>query len=182
MTDDQRTTAQQYYRQLLANFDLDITSEGLADTPRRHVKLLEEFTNPVEFNFTTFDAEGYDQMIVQTNIPFYSLCEHHVVPFFGHAAVAYIPSKRIVGLSKLARSVDFFARRLQNQERLTKEIAAFLDAKLEPLGVAVSMRARHLCQEMRGVKKPDMFTTTTDLRGVFREGKCRNEFLQHIRS
>lgn len=179
--EEARTIAEGHVRAILSSLGHDVEREGLKDTPRRHCKLLAEFATPGDFNFTTFDAEGYDEMIVQTDIVFYSLCEHHLVPFFGHAAVAYIPGKRIVGLSKLARTVDYFARRLQNQERITKQVADYLQEKLEPRGVAVSLRARHLCQEMRGVRKPDMFTTTTDLRGAFREGTCRNEFLQHIR-
>lgn len=178
---DQVENAAKHVAEFLAAVDCPhLERDGMLETPTRYAKLIHEFTHPKEFKFTTFDAEGYDQMIVQTHIDFYSLCEHHLVPFFGHATVAYIPSKKIVGLSKLSRTVDFFARRLQNQERITKEIADYLLSKLEPLGVAVSLRGRHLCQEMRGVRKSDVFTVTTDLRGCFRDGTCRAEFLQHI--
>ncbi len=164
-------------RTILANFD-DPTREGLADTPRRYVKFLEEFLTPPEFNFTTFESEGYDQMLIQTNIPFFSLCEHHLAPFFGVGHIAYIPDKRIVGLSKLARTLDKFARRFQNQERITKQTAEFLSEQLQPAGVAVCLKAQHLCVAMRGIKKHDTWTITSELSGRFREDPAtRNEFL-----
>lgn len=155
--------------------------EGLRDTPKRYVKFLEEFLSPPPFKFTVFDAEGYNQMIIQSNIPFYSLCEHHLAPFFGHGAIAYIPSTKIVGLSKLARVLDKFARRFQNQERVTKQVAEFLTSELNPLGCAVLLKAQHLCMSMRGVQKHDTWTTTSELTGVFLEDQsCKNEFLQLI--
>ena len=146
--------AEDLVRELLKELGEDPTREGLQDTPRRYVKFLREFLNPPAFNFTTFTNEGNDQMVVQGPIPFYSLCEHHMAPFFGHAFVAYIPDKKLVGLSKLARCVDLYANRLQNQERITTQVAARLQEELEPHGVAVLMRAQHLCMEMRGVKPP----------------------------
>ena len=120
-------------------------------------------------------------MIIQTGIPFYSLCEHHIVPFFGEAAIAYIPDQEIVGLSKLARILEHFSRRLQNQERITKQVADFIDEKLNPKGVAVSLQARHMCMEMRGVKKLGATTITTNVKGVFlTNSQTRNEFLSFI--
>lgn len=159
----------------------DTEREGLKDTPKRYMKFMKEFLKPKEFNFTCFDAEGTDEMIVQTNIPFYSLCEHHVAPFFGIANIAYIPNKKIVGLSKLARTLDLYANKLQNQERITTQIAERLMKELNPLGVAVTLKAQHLCMNMRGVKKHDTWTTTSKMIGVFKEdSKARNEFFQII--
>lgn len=160
----------------------DPKREGLKDTPRRYLKFLKEFTNPAPFEFTTFSAEGTDEMIIQKNIPFYSLCEHHIAPFFGTADIAYIPGDKIVGLSKLARCVDLYANRLQNQERITTQIAERLMMELNPRGVAVRLRAQHLCMSMRGCKKHDTETTTTKLLGLFMsEPMARNEFLQMVK-
>lgn len=160
----------------------DPNREGLKDTPKRYIKFLKEFLAPKEFEFTSFSSEGMDEMIIQTNIPFYSLCEHHIAPFFGVANVAYIPNDKIVGLSKLARTVDLYANRLQNQERITNQIAERLMLELEPKGVAVSMKAQHLCMNMRGVKKHDTWTTTTKLTGAFKENQmARSEFLSFIK-
>lgn len=165
------------------HFDDDADREGLRDTPRRYVKFLEEFLSPPEFEFTTFEGEGYDEMILEGNIPFYSLCEHHIAPFFGEAFIAYIPDKKIVGLSKLARTLETFSRRFQNQERITTQVADFINEKLQPQGVAVVLRAQHLCMSMRGVRKPSALTTTSKMLGVFLEKQAaRNEFLQLIKS
>mgnify|MGYP003342013476 FL=1 len=121
-------------------------------------------------------------MIIQTNIPFYSLCEHHTAPFFGYANVAYISDKKIVGLSKLARTVDLYANRFQNQERITTQIADRLQEELNPIGVAVNLKAQHLCMCMRGVKKHDTWTSTNKLLGVFKTDiNCRNEFLNLLK-
>lgn len=141
--------------------------EGLRETPKRYLKFLREVTSCPEFNLTTFENEGGNDMIVQTGIPFYSLCEHHMVPFFGTACVAYLPQKRIVGLSKLARLVEKHSRRLQNQERITYQVAQELSETLDCGGVAVVMKARHLCMEMRGVKKAGAETTTSRMVGAF---------------
>ena len=131
-----------------------------------------------EFTMTTFKNDGYDEMIVEVDIPFYSLCEHHLAPFFGTATVAYIPGERIVGISKLCRTVDHFARRLQVQERMTGEIAHFLHKELKPQGVAVLLRARHMCQEMRGVRKTGVETVTSYLLGAFgNNAETREEFM-----
>jgi len=168
---------------VLQYFGEDVEREGLKETPKRYIKFLKEFLNPPIWNCTTFEGEGYDEMIIQTNIPFYSLCEHHIAPFFGYGTIAYIPNKRIVGLSKLARTLETYSRRLQNQERITTQVAEFLMEKLEPKGVAVQLTAKHLCMEMRGVKKHNTWTTTTKLIGKFKEdNSVRMEFLNGIRN
>lgn len=160
----------------------DPNREGLKETPKRYIKFMKEFLTPKEFNFTSFDAEGTDEMIVQTNIPFYSICEHHTAPFFGIAAIAYVPDKKIVGLSKLSRCLDLYANRFQNQERITTQVAERLNNELTPKGVAVSLKAQHMCMAMRGVKKHDTWTTTTKLIGVFKEdNKARSEFINYIK-
>lgn len=160
----------------------DPNREGLKETPQRYIKFLKEFLTPKEFNFTSFDAEGADEMILQTNIPFYSLCEHHIAPFFGIANIAYIPNGKIVGLSKLARTVDLYAKRLQNQERITTQIAERIQNELNPIGVAVTMKAQHLCMNMRGVKKHDTWTMTSKMIGAFKDDdKARNEFLNLVK-
>lgn len=166
---------------LLEYFD-DINREGLQDTPRRYVKFLREFLSPPEFNFTTFDAEGMDEMVVQTNIEFHSLCEHHLAPFFGRAHVAYIPNGKIVGLSKLARVVETYSRRFQNQERITQQVAEYIHNELNPKGVAVVLEAQHMCMSMRGVRKSTAVTTTSKMIGIFKDDlNCRNEFLNLIK-
>ena len=167
-----------HFQQILKQLGEDTSREGLIETPKRYIKFMREFLEPKEFNFTTFDAEGTDEMILQTNIPFYSLCEHHTAPFFGVANVAYIPNGKIVGLSKLARTVDLYANRFQNQERITSQIAERLNKELNPKGVAVTLKAQHLCMCMRGVKKHNTWTQTSKMIGVFKEDeKARNEFL-----
>lgn len=173
--------AESHIQRVLQYLGHDTNREGLQDTPRRYIKFLDEFMKEPEWNFTTFSSEGYDQMIVQTNIPFYSLCEHHIAPFFGEGHIAYIPNGKIVGLSKLARTLDKFSRTLQNQERITQQVADFLWEQLDPAGVAVVLKAKHLCMEMRGVKKHDTYTTTSKMLGVFQDDlNARNEFLKLI--
>ena len=159
----------------------DPRREGLLDTPKRYLSAFDEFLNPPIFNMTTFDAEKTDEMIVQLDIPFYSFCEHHLLPFFGKGYIAYIPDKKIVGLSKLARTLETFSRRLQNQERITNQVADYLQENLEAKGVAVVLKARHLCMEMRGVKTSDTNTITSKLLGYFRtDERTRAEFLNLI--
>jgi len=171
-----------HFQEILKQLGEDTSREGLIETPKRYVKFMREFLEPKEFNFTTFDAEETDEMILQTNIPFYSLCEHHTAPFFGFANVAYIPKDKIVGLSKLARTVDLYANRFQNQERITTQIAERIQQELNPLGVAVTLKAQHLCMCMRGVKKHDTWTQTSKLIGVFKNDiNARNEFLNLIK-
>lgn len=159
---------------------------NLRDTDRRVAKMyLEIFSGLEEGNFpslTTFpNEEGYQAMVIEKEIPFYSMCAHHFVPFHGHGHIAYIPQERIVGLSKLPRILEFFARRPQLQERLTEQVAGVLWEELKPLGVMVVIEARHLCLEMRGVKKPGSVTVTSSIRGVFKQKTVREEFLDLLR-
>lgn len=178
---DKRKAAAAAFKTILGLFD-NPSREGLSNTPERFIKFLEEFLDPPHFKFTTFERENVDEMVLVDNIPFYSLCEHHIAPFFGVAHIAYIPNKRLVGLSKIPRCLDHYARNFQNQERITTQVAEKLQEELEPKGVAVVLRAQHLCMAMRGVKKHDVWTTTSKMTGVFRdEGMARNEFLNLIR-
>lgn len=164
--------------ELLKEIDPDPNREGLRETPARHAAFWENFLSPPEFTATVFPSEGYDEMVVQAGIPFYSLCEHHLLPFFGTGTIAYIPDKQIIGLSKLARMLEHFSRRLQNQERITSQVAECLQKAAMPKGVGVVLTARHLCMEMRGVQKIDTSTTTSALRGVFKSRpQTRSEFL-----
>jgi GTP cyclohydrolase I len=175
-------TPEWHFQQILQLLGEDISREGLIETPKRYIKFMREFLESKEFNFTCFDAEGTDEMIIQTNIPFYSLCEHHTAPFFGFANVAYIPNEKIVGLSKLARTVDLYANKFQNQERITTQIAEKIQKELNPKGVAVTLKAQHLCMCMRGVKKHDTWTQTSKMIGCFKNDlNCRNEFLNLIK-
>jgi GTP cyclohydrolase I len=168
---------------LLKHLDKNPDREGLRETPQRYQKFIKEFFEDRPFNFTVFENEGYDEMVIQTNIAFYSLCEHHLLPFFGYGAVAYIPKQKIVGLSKLTRTLEHFSRRLQTQERITTQVAEFLEEKLQPKGIGVVLTARHLCMEMRGVEKPGTQTTTSCLKGSFKaNASTRSEFLQIIQS
>jgi GTP cyclohydrolase I len=171
-------TIEKNIKALLAEVDTDPSREGLQDTPARYARFIKEFVNPPEFNPTVFEGEGYDKMIVQDNITFYSLCEHHMLPFFGIGTIGYIPKQKIIGLSKLARTLETFSRRLQNQERITMQVADYLEEILSPKGVGVVLTARHLCMEMRGVSKPNACTTTSTLRGLFKSNsQTRLEFL-----
>lgn len=175
-------TPEQHFGEILKYLGEDITREGLLETPRRYIKFMKEFLDKPPLNFTCFDAEGTDEMIIQRDIPLYSLCEHHIAPFFGVAHVAYIPNKKIVGLSKLARVVDHYANRFQNQERITTQIAERLQTELTPHGVAVAIKAQHLCMCMRGVKKHDTWTITSKMLGEFKTDlNCRQEFLNLIK-
>jgi len=171
--------------QLLLFTGEDPKRGGLQDTPRRFLKAWQHFTGGYDMDaaqvLKVFEdgAEQYDQMIIVKDIPLYSQCEHHLVPFFGVAHIAYIPDGKIVGLSKLSRLTDIFARRLQVQERLTNQIASALQENLNPLGVAVVLECRHLCMEARGISKQGHRTITSALKGVFKEdAKVREEFLR----
>lgn len=176
-----KNQAQHSVRKIIEALGEDIGREGLVNTPKRYVNFLEEFFTPIEFEWTVFDAEGNDEMIVQTNIPFFSLCEHHMLPFFGVAHVAYIPNGKIVGLSKLARCVDKHSHALQNQERITTNVADEVESVLDAKGSACIITARHLCMEMRGVKTHNAETTTSALRGVFRtDPTARAEFMNIV--
>ncbi len=160
----------------------DTTREGLRDTPKRVARMYTELLagmqqDPKEHLRSVF-TENYDEIVLLRNIPFYSICEHHLMPFIGSAAIAYLPSGKVLGVSKLARIVDCFARRLQSQERLTYQIADFIMSSLKPRGVAVVLQASHSCMTIRGIKKPGSIMVTSALRGLFRKDpKSRNEVL-----
>jgi GTP cyclohydrolase IA len=166
-------------RSLLAALGADLGSDGLRDTPRRMADTYAELLTPEPFSLTTFpNDEGYDELIVVRDIPFQSLCMHHVLPFHGVAHIAYLPAERILGLSKLARVVDLLARDLQLQERLTTQIAGWLQEQLRPKGVGVVLEAEHLCMSLRGVQKPGAKTVTSALHGLVRDDpRTRDEFL-----
>jgi GTP cyclohydrolase I len=174
-------------RELLRELGEDPTRDGLAETPGRVAKALRFFTrgyqeSPREVLGEALFDVSYDEMVLVKDIDFYSLCEHHMLPFFGRAHVAYIPDGKVLGLSKIARLVQIFARRLQVQERLTVEIAETIDKELDPRGVAVVVEAIHLCMMMRGVEQQNSFAITSSLRGVFQtDSKTRSEFMELIR-
>jgi GTP cyclohydrolase I len=174
-----RARAEAAAAELLAALAIDIEGESVRETPRRIVDVYAELLTPAPFNPTTFPNDGgYDELVVAREIPFHSLCEHHLLPFTGVAHVGYLPGERIVGLSKLARVVDHFARSLQVQERLTTEIARWLEAELRPRGVGVVLEAEHSCMSLRGVRKPGATTVTSALYGVVRDDqRTRGEFL-----
>ena len=165
-------------RSLLVALGQDPDSEHLRDTPARVASAYAELMVPREFDLTTFaNEEGYDELVVARDIPMHSLCEHHLLPFQGVAHVAYLPGSRILGLSKLARVVELFARGLQVQERLTKQVADWLQEHLEPRGVGVVIEAEHLCMSMRGVRATGSRTITSAVHGALREDpRSRQEF------
>jgi GTP cyclohydrolase I len=170
--------AEQAVRDLLVALGQDPASPHLADTPRRVAGAYAELLTPREFNLTTFpNDEGYDELVIARDIPVSSLCEHHLLPFTGVAHVGYLPGDRILGLSKLARVVELFARGLQVQERLTKQVADWLEEHLYPKGVGVVIQAEHLCMSLRGVQAPGCRTVTSALHGLLREDpRSRAEF------
>jgi len=168
-------------REILIAIGEDPDREGLKDTPKRVAKMYEEILsgyNDSPENHLVLFTEKYDEMIIVKDIPFYSMCEHHMLPFFGKAHVAYIPdNSKVTGLSKLARIVDVYAKRLQLQERMTEQIADAVMAKLNAKGVMVVVEAQHLCMIMRGVKKPGSYTVTSAVKGIMREEPTRMEAL-----
>jgi len=175
------------YRNILKLIGEDISREGLDKTPERVAKamqfLLQGYkTDPVQILKSAMFRENYRQMVIVKDIEIYSLCEHHLLPFFGKAHVAYIPNGVITGLSKIARVVDVFARRLQVQERLTSQIKNCIQDTLNPLGVAVVIEAQHLCMQMRGIQKQHSITTTSDFTGAFQKNATRDEFIRLIGS
>jgi GTP cyclohydrolase I len=177
---------QDIIRQLLGAIGEDPAREGLLDTPKRVEKALRFLTGgyaedvDTMLNNALFSVD-YNEMVIVRDIDFYSLCEHHLLPFFGKCHVAYIPNGKVVGLSKIPRLVDIYARRLQVQERLTNQIASTLREKIRPLGVAVVMEATHLCMAMRGVEKQNSIAVTSAMLGAFREdARTRSEFLNLI--
>lgn len=173
------------YRSILDDIGEDIMRQGLVDTPKRAAKAMQFLTQGYEqdpeaiLKSALFD-EDYSEMVIVKDIELYSLCEHHILPFFGKAHIAYIPNGKIVGLSKIPRVVDIFARRLQVQERLTDQIVNVINKVLKPQGVAVVIEAAHMCMMMRGVQKQNSVTTTSAFRGSFRNIETRNEFLKLI--
>jgi len=175
-----------HVRGILSELGLDLAEPNLHATDRRVAKLylemfhgLEEGAEPTVTVFP--NAERYSAMVMEKQIPFYSMCAHHLVPFYGHAHLAYIPNDQILGLSKFARILEFYAKRPQLQERLTEQVANFLESRLKPQGVMVVIEARHLCVEMRGVKKPGAMTVTSAIRGIFHQKPVREEFLDLLR-
>jgi len=178
---------QELVRQLLAELGEDPSREGLLDTPRRVEKALRFLTSGYTadvdsvLNNALFTVD-YNEMVIVKDIDFYSLCEHHLLPFFGRCHIAYIPNGKVIGLSKIPRLVEVFARRLQIQERMTNQIAETIKEKISPLGVAVVIEATHLCMAMRGVEKQNSFAITSAMLGGFRsDARTRSEFLQLIR-
>lgn len=175
------------FRVVIEKLGEDTSREGLLKTPERAAKAMQYLThgydlNPEEILKSAMFTEEYSQMVLVKDIEVYSLCEHHMLPFFGKAHVAYIPNGRIVGLSKIPRVVDAFARRLQVQERLTNEIRDCIENTLKPKGVAVVIEASHMCMAMRGVQKQNSVTTTSAFTGDFLEERTRNEFVSLISS
>ncbi len=180
-------TMARHYREILKSIGEDPDREGLLDTPVRVAKSMQFLThgymlNPEEILLSAMFKEDYKQMVIVKNIEIYSLCEHHMIPFFGKAHVAYIPNGYIVGLSKIPRVVDAFARRLQVQERLTTQIKDCIQNTLKPLGVAVVIEALHMCMAMRGIQKQNSITTTSDFTGAFLKEPTREEFIHLIGS
>lgn len=184
--DDRIDRMSQHVRGILTELGLDLEDPNLRETDRRVSKMylemfagLEEGARP---KVTTFpNDENYDSMIMERDIPFYSMCSHHLVPFYGQAHIAYVPNDRLVGLSKLPRILEFYAKRPQLQERLTEQVVRFLVDELSPQGAMVVIQARHLCVEMRGVKKSGALTITSAIRGIFHERPIREEFLDLLR-
>jgi len=175
-----------YVKAILEDLGEDPEREGLLKTPSRVARALRELTrgynqDPEAIINGALFTEDYSEMIVMKDVDFYSMCEHHMLPFFGKAHIAYLPKGRIVGISKLARLVDVFARRLQVQERMTTQVAQLLMEKLTPEGVAVVVEAEHLCMRMRGVEKQNSYVVTSAMYGVFRESQeTRDEFMNLI--
>lgn len=176
---------QERYKSIITDLGEDVTREGLLKTPERASKAMQFLTqgyhqDAAEILKSAMFKESYNEMVIVKDIEVYSLCEHHILPFFGKAHIAYIPNGHIVGLSKLPRIVDVFARRLQVQERLTQQILDCINDTLKPQGVAVVIEASHMCMMMRGVQKQNSVTTTSGFRGQFEQNETRNEFLKLI--
>lgn len=174
------------YKNVITLLGEDAQREGLLDTPQRVAKAMQFLTkgyneNPEEILKKALFKEDYSQMVIVKDIDFYSLCEHHMLPFWGKAHVAYIPNGYITGLSKIPRVVEVFARRLQVQERLTMQIKECIQNTLNPMGVMVVIEAQHMCMQMRGIQKQNSTTTTSDFTGAFNQAKTREEFINLIR-
>jgi GTP cyclohydrolase I len=177
--EDRLIRAEAAVAELLEALGVNTEEEGTRETPRRVAKMYQEMLTPKPFNLTTFEnTEHYDELVIARSIPFTSLCQHHMLPFSGHAHVGYAPGERIVGLSKLARIVRYYARSLQVQERLTMQIADFIERELRPKGVGVVLEAEHMCMTIRGVQATGSRTVTSSMLGLLRENpSTRNEFL-----
>lgn len=176
-----------FYEKIISDIGEDPKREGLLKTPERVSKAMQFLThgyeiNPADIIKSAMFSEDYSQMVIVKDIEVYSLCEHHMLPFFGKAHIAYIPNGKIVGLSKLPRVVDAYARRLQVQERLTNEIRDCIQETLNPMGVAVVIEASHMCMQMRGVEKQNSVTTTSAFTGLFLEETTRQEFIKLVSS
>jgi GTP cyclohydrolase I len=174
-----------HYKSIITNLGEDVTREGLEKTPERVAKAMQYLThgydlNPSEIIKSAMFTEDHRQMVIVKDIELYSMCEHHMLPFFGKAHIAYIPNGKIVGLSKIPRIVDAFARRLQVQERLTDQIKNCINDTLKPHGVAVVIEAQHMCMQMRGIQKQNSFTTTSSFVGAFEKDSTRKEFISLI--
>ena len=185
METDNLELLQHHYHEILSLLGEDAEREGLIKTPLRVAKAMQTLTrgyhmNPEDVLNSAKFSEDYNQMVIVKDIKFYSLCEHHMLPFYGKAHVAYIPNGYITGLSKIARVVDIFSHRLQVQERMTTQIKECINNALSPLGVMVVIEAHHMCMQMRGVEKDDSLTVTSDFCGAFDQAKTRTEFLQLI--
>ncbi|HRR62342.1 MAG TPA: GTP cyclohydrolase I FolE [Paludibacteraceae bacterium] len=177
----------QHYKNIISLLGENPERPGLVQTPERVARAMQFFLqgyeeDPEEIIREAMFTENYRQMVIVKDIDFYSLCEHHLLPFFGRAHVAYIPNKKITGLSKIARVVEIYARRLQVQERMTTQIKQCIQNTLEPMGVMVIIEAQHLCMQMRGVQKLNSITTTSDFTGVFQEARTREEFMNLIKN
>jgi GTP cyclohydrolase I len=182
----ENVSTQDMYREIIRRYDADPTRDGLEKTPERVEKTLEFLTrgyheNPKDVLHGALFDVAYDEMVIVKDIEMYSLCEHHMLPFFGRVHLAYIPDGKVIGLSKAARLVDVFARRLQVQERLTRQVAEAIQEAIHPQGVGVVIEARHLCMMMRGVEKQNSSTVTSAMLGVFQKQNTRAEFLSLIR-
>lgn len=177
---DQQLLHEKNIKSLLELIDSNPDREGLKETPKRFLKFLINFCTPTEFEYKSF-AKETDEMIIIKRIAFSSLCEHHLAPFSGHGAIAYIPGEKQVGLSKLPRTLQYYSAGLQNQERITKEVADRIEKELKPLGVAVILEASHTCMSIRGAKCHEAMTITSEMRGKFRtETATRAEFMSLI--
>lgn len=185
ITTDKLQEIQKHYSEIIRLLGEDVNREGLIKTPERVAKAMATLTrgydmNPEAIINSAKFKEDYNQMVIIKDIQFYSLCEHHMLPFYGKAHVAYIPNGYITGLSKIARVVDVFSHRLQVQERMTTQIKECIQNALNPLGVMVVIEAKHMCMQMRGVEKQNSITTTSDISGAFNQSKTREEFLSLI--
>ena len=185
ITTDKLQEIQKHYSEIIRLLGEDVNREGLIKTPERVAKAMATLTrgyymNPEAIINSSKFKEDYNQMVIVKDIQFYSLCEHHMLPFYGKAHVAYIPNGYITGLSKIARVVDVFSHRLQVQERMTTQIKECIQNALNPLGVMVVIEAKHMCMQMRGVEKQNSITTTSDISGAFNQSKTREEFLSLI--